>query len=185
MKTKKYILICLLGIFSFASLVGINTVAYATTDPCIEHPEQCDPCYTDPDSCDDEDDCHSDNSCSCAEDPSQSWCDDDHDCHDDNSCSCEEDPNQSWCPHDCNYYNNCSCAENPNQQKCKDPCKENPNLPQCKNKCPNGTQTLNYCTDKPGEQAACQAIVQQENAKQSGACLQCQGQVCKVEPPLC
>lgn len=168
MKTNKYILICLLGIFSFLPLTGINTVTYAVTDRCVTHPEECDPCYEDPDL----EECNED--------------DEEDDCHDDNSCSCDEDPNQDWCPHDCHYYNNCSCDEDPDQAHCpkKDPCKENPNLPQCKkNPCPNGVQDLSYCMDKPGEQAACESIAQREADNKTGSCVQCVGKVCKVEPP--
>ena len=161
MKTNKYILICLLGIFSFLPLTGINTVTYAVTDRCVTHPEECDPCYEDPDL----EECNED------------------DCHDDNSCSCDEDPNQDWCPHDCHYYNNCSCDEDPDQAHCpkKDPCKENPNLPQCKkNPCPD---RKSYCMDKPGEQADCESIAQREADNKTGSCVQCVGKVCKVEPP--
>ncbi len=149
MKTKKYILVCLFGILSFCATASINTVSYATTDHCVDHPEDCDPCLNDPASCQCQNGATNYPDCN-------DYCTNGATNYPECTLSCDQDPNQPQCPHDCHYYNNCPdpCDTNPNLPQCpkKDPCKENPNLPQCKkNPCPNGVQSLSYCTDKPGE----------------------------------
>ncbi len=165
MKTKKYILLCLLGISLFLS-AGVNTPAYAMTDDCVTHPENCDPCLNSPADCECQNgatnfpDC--DNYCT---NGATNWPDCTFEC-------ANGAPNYPECTYSCangapNYpictYECANGATNYPVCTFPDPCKTNPNLPQCK--CPNGTQTLTYCSDKPGEQAACQAIADQEAAK--------------------
>ena len=194
MKTKKYILTALISILSVFAVTLINTVtpAYAEdgeTDHCIAHPEDCDPCLNSPADCECQNGATNYPDC-------DNYCTNGATNYPECTFTCSNGAtNYPECTFTCangatNYpYCTYTCSNGAtNYPICtfppKDPCILNPNLPQCKkNPCPNGVQSLSYCSDKPGEQAACEAIAQREANNKTGSCVQCEGRVCKVQPP--